>query len=100
MLKLLVLLLLLCVGVYDACLPGSCGLASDNRVAPSSNIASGAVCNGWNTPVEDLISLGLLQDVLRRLNALQASDRTVYVTGHSRGGALVGQVLAAAATAA
>ncbi|KAF6265670.1 hypothetical protein COO60DRAFT_1683903 [Scenedesmus sp. NREL 46B-D3] len=67
---------------------GSCGLASDNRVAPSSNIASGAVCNGWNTPVEDLISLGLLQDVLRRLNALQASDRTVYVTGHSRGGAL------------
>jgi hypothetical protein len=50
------------------------------------------VCDGWNTPVEDLIGLGLLDEVLRRLEALPAADWAVYVTGHSRGGALVGGV--------
>jgi alpha-beta hydrolase superfamily lysophospholipase len=48
------------------------------------------VCDGWSTPVNDLIALGLQAEVLRRLNAFTTpADRTVYVVGHSRGGSLV-----------
>lgn len=56
---------------------------------PTINVASGTVCDGWNNPVDALNTLGLEAEVIRRLNALPESDRTVYVTGHSRGGALV-----------
>jgi hypothetical protein len=59
------------------------------------------VCHGWNTPVDDLMALGLQDEVLRRLNSFTSpADRTVYVVGHSRGGALVGSLLLAAAAAA
>ncbi|WIA34287.1 hypothetical protein OEZ86_012627 [Tetradesmus obliquus] len=67
---------------------GFCVIDSGNQIAPSNDAASGQVCNGWNTPVEDLIALGLQAEVLRRLEKLPAADRTVYITGHSRGGAL------------
>jgi poly(3-hydroxybutyrate) depolymerase len=40
--------------------------------------------------VNDLNALGLVDDVVARLNRLPAADRAIYVTGHSRGGALVG----------
>jgi hypothetical protein len=57
---------------------------------PTTDPASGSVCDGWNTPVNDLIALGLQAEVLRRLNAFKSpADRTVYVAGHSRGGSLV-----------
>jgi len=64
-------------------------LDDTNTVVPTSDAASGVVCNGWNTPVVDLINLGLQADVLRRLNAASPAGRTVYVVGHSRGATLV-----------
>ncbi|WIA14116.1 hypothetical protein OEZ85_002660 [Tetradesmus obliquus] len=67
---------------------GYCFLASGGQVPPTTNVASGTVCDGWNNPVDALNTLGLEAEVIRRLNALPESDRTVYVTGHSRGGAL------------
>uniref|UniRef100_A0A383VHB2 Fungal lipase-type domain-containing protein n=1 Tax=Tetradesmus obliquus TaxID=3088 RepID=A0A383VHB2_TETOB len=67
---------------------GLCAGSSGKQASPSDDPASGSVCDGWNTPVVDLIALGLLKDVLLRLDALPPADRTVYVTGHSRGGAL------------
>ncbi|WIA34284.1 hypothetical protein OEZ86_012624 [Tetradesmus obliquus] len=73
---------------------GLCAGSSGKQASPSDDPASGSVCDGWNTPVVDLIALGLLKDVLLRLDALPSADRTgpvdgtVYVTGHSRGGAL------------
>lgn len=70
---------------------GLCAGSSGKQASPSDDPASGSVCDGWNTPVVDLIALGLLKDVLLRLDALPSADRTVYVTGHSRGGALVSQ---------
>jgi hypothetical protein len=71
-------------------LPGYCVVASGGQVRASTNVASGTVCDGWDRPVTDLMALGLMDDVLRRLRALPPADRVVYVTGHSRGGALVG----------
>jgi hypothetical protein len=65
-------------------------IASGGQVPPTTNPASATVCDGWERPVADLMALGLMNDVIRRLNALAPADRVVYVTGHSRGGALVG----------
>lgn len=48
------------------------------------------ITTGWRDPVADLVNLGLLDDVLRRVNSSAATDRAVYVIGHSRGAALVG----------
>jgi hypothetical protein len=69
---------------------GYCVVASGGQIPPTTNPASGTVCDGWDRPVTDLMALGLMDDVLRKLNALPPADRVVYVTGHSRGGALVG----------
>jgi alpha-beta hydrolase superfamily lysophospholipase len=67
---------------------------SGTQVSPTTDPASGIVCDGWNTPVNDLIALGLQTEVLRRLKAFtSAADRTVYVVGHSRGGSLVSSTL-------
>jgi hypothetical protein len=66
---------------------------SDNRIAPTDEPASGRVCSGWNTLVDDLNTLGLQAEVLRRLNAFTSpADKAVYVVGHSREGALVGDI--------
>jgi hypothetical protein len=78
------------VHVCALCLLGYCGVTGGTKVSPTTNSASGTVCDGWERPVTDLMALGLMDDVIRRLNALPAADRVVYVTGHSRGGALVG----------
>ncbi|WIA34286.1 hypothetical protein OEZ86_012626 [Tetradesmus obliquus] len=67
---------------------GFCVADSGNLVPPTTDPASGNVCNGWETPVDDLIALGLQAEIVRRLTALPAANRTVYVVGHSRGGAL------------
>jgi hypothetical protein len=71
---------------------GICTLIAELVLTTPGNLAAGAVCKGWKKPVADLITLGLMDDVICRLNALAPSDRTVYVAGHSRGGALVGGV--------
>jgi hypothetical protein len=94
---LLLLLLLLCICVLCYLFPpGICTLVAD--LTPTTPFAaSGAVCNGWEKPVADLIDQGLAGDVIRRLNALAQAERTVYVAGHSRGGALVGGRLMATA---
>ncbi|WIA34285.1 hypothetical protein OEZ86_012625 [Tetradesmus obliquus] len=67
---------------------GRCIAGAFIRTSPTGDPASGNVCNGWNTPVEDLIGLNLLVEVKRRLWTLPEEHRTVYVVGHSRGGAL------------
>lgn len=71
------------------CATGRCIAGAFIRTSPTGDPASGNVCNGWNTPVEDLIGLNLLVEVKRRLWTLPEEHRTVYVVGHSRGGALV-----------
>jgi hypothetical protein len=85
---LLSLLLVLCICVCYLFLLGICAIVAD-LVPSTPTAASGTVCTGWEKPVADLILLDLMDDVIRRLNAMPEADRTVYVAGHSRGGALV-----------
>jgi hypothetical protein len=72
---------------------GECGVGAAMQGQAVDGVADvGRVCDGYLKPVNDLISLGLMQVVKTRLAAMAPADRTVFISGHSRGGALVSWV--------